>query len=306
MMKTTTVKWFAAAAAVGVASTSVAQQQPPDFSKVEIKTTRLASDFYTLEGQGGTISVLTGADGVLLVDSQFAPLTDKLVAAIAKISDKPIRFLIDTHVHADHTGGNENFAKRGVLIFSRDQLRARLEHPSPAADGTPGKPAPPQALPVVTYDGPVSIHVDGENVRLIPIRNAHTDGDTLVSFPGHDILAVGDYYRSVGYPFVDLNNGGSLAGILDGLGATIGRAGPNTKIIPGHGPITDRSGLIAARDLILAVRDKIAALVAQGKTLEEVIAAKTTADFDAQVPQGAQSSERFVKWVYAEVKTAQQ
>jgi cyclase len=118
-------------------------------------------------------------------------------------------------------------------------------------------------------------------------------------------LAVGDYYRSVGYPFVDLNNGGSLACILDGLGATIGRAGPNTKIIPGHGPITDRSGLIAARDLILAVRDKIATLVAQGKTLEEVIAAKPTADFDAQVPQGAQSSERFVKWLYAEVKTAQ-
>jgi cyclase len=306
MIETTTAKWLAAGAAVVMASTASAQQQPPDFSKVEIKTTRLAPDFYTLEGQGGTISVLTGPDGVLLVDSQFAPLTDKLVAAIAKISDKPIRFLIDTHVHGDHTGGNENFAKRGALIFSRDQLRARLEHPNAAPDGTPGKPAPPQALPVVTYDGPVSIHVDGENVRLIPIRNAHTDGDTLVSFPGHDILAVGDYYRGVGYPFVDLNNGGSLAGILDGLGATIGRAGPNTKIIPGHGPITDRNGLIAARDLILAVRDKIAALVAQGKTLEEVIASKPTADFDAQVPQGAQSSERFVKWVYAEVKTAQQ
>src|SRR5882757_6302184 len=114
-----------------------------DFSKVEIKTTRLAADFYTLEGQGGTISVLTGPDGVLLVDSQFAPLTDKLVAAIRKISDKPIRFLIDTHVHGDHTGGNENFAKLGVLNFSRDQLRARLEHPSAAPDGTPGKPAPP-------------------------------------------------------------------------------------------------------------------------------------------------------------------
>jgi glyoxylase-like metal-dependent hydrolase (beta-lactamase superfamily II) len=125
-------------------------QQPPDFSKVDIKSTQLADDIYTLEGMGGTISVLTGPDGVLLVDSQFAPLTDKLVAAIRKLSTKPIRYLIDTHVHPDHTGGNENFAKLGAVIFSRDQLRSRLEHPNPAPDGTPGKTAPPLALPVVT------------------------------------------------------------------------------------------------------------------------------------------------------------
>jgi len=293
------------AAAIGGASTGSAQQTPPDFSKIEIKTTRLAENFYTLEGQGGTISVLTGPDGVLLVDSQFAPLTDKLVAAIRKISTQPIRFLINTHVHPDHTGGNENFAKLGTLIFSRDQLRARLEHPNAAPDGTPGKPAPHSALPVVTYDGPVTIHVDGENVRLIPIRNAHTDGDTLVSFPDHDILAVGDYYRGIGYPFADLNNGGSLNGILDGLGATIGQAGPHTKIIPGHGAVTDRNALIATRDLILAIRDKIAPLVAQGKTLEEVVASKPTAEFDAQIPQAAQTSERFIKWVYTEIKAAQ-
>jgi glyoxylase-like metal-dependent hydrolase (beta-lactamase superfamily II) len=273
----------------------------PDFSKVEIKTTRLADDFYTLEGQGGTISVLIGPEGVLLVDSQFAPLTDKLVAAIHKISDKPIRFLINTHVHADHTGGDANFAKLGVLIFSRDQLRARLAHPGLTPDGSPGQPAPPEGLPVVTYDGPVTIHLNGENVHLIPVRNAHTDGDTLVSFEKHDILAVGDYFRSVGYPFVDLDNGGSLAGILEGLGATAGRAGPHTRIIPGHGPIVDRNALVAQRDLLLSMRDKLKGLIAAGKTLEEVLAAKPTAEFDAQVPQAAQSSERFIKWLYAEV-----
>jgi cyclase len=300
-MANTGSKILAAMVAMCIAA-AAQSQQTPDFSKVEIKTTQLADNFFTLEGQGGTISVLTGPDGVLIVDSEFAPLTDKLVAAVKKISTKPIRFLIDTHVHGDHTGGNENFAKLGVLIFSRDQLRTRLEHPNPAADGTPGKPAPALALPVVTYDGPVSIHLNGETVRLLPIRNAHTDGDTLVSFPLHDILAVGDYYRGTGYPFVDLKNGGSLQGLLDGLGATIGRAGPHTKIIPGHGPVTDRNGLIAQRDLVLAVRDRVAALVAQGKTLEEVIAAGPTADFDAQVPQGTQSSERFLTWLYAEVK----
>jgi glyoxylase-like metal-dependent hydrolase (beta-lactamase superfamily II) len=293
---------LAGAAAVFVAAVAHAQQPPPDFSKVEIKTTQIADNFYTLEGLGGTISVLTGPDGVLLVDSQFAALTDKLAAAIKKLTNKPIRFVINTHVHPDHTGGNENFAKLGALVFSRDQLRARLEHPNPAADGTPGKPAPAAALPVVTYDGPVSIHLDGENVRLLPIRSAHTDGDTLVSFTEHDILAVGDYYRGIGYPFVDLKSGGTLQGILDGLGATIGRCGPNTKVIPGHGPVTDRNALVAQRDLILAVRDKVAALVAQNKSLEEVIAAKPTAEFDAQVPQGPQTAERFIGWLYAEVK----
>jgi cyclase len=275
-----------------------AQQQAPDFSKVEIKTTQIAADFYTLEGMGGTVSVLTGPDGVLLVDSQFAPLTDKLVAAIRKISSKPIRFLVNTHLHGDHTGGNENFAKLGTIIFSRDQLRQRLERPSAKADGTPGKPAPGLALPVVTYDGPVSIHLDGEDVRLIPIRNAHTDGDTLISFTNHDILAVGDYYRGIGYPYVDLRSGGSLSGILDGLGSTIGRAGPNTKIIPGHGPIADRNAVIAQRDMILTVRDKVAALLGQNKSLQEVIAAKPTAEFDAQVPRSAQTAEEFVTWMY--------
>jgi glyoxylase-like metal-dependent hydrolase (beta-lactamase superfamily II) len=291
-----------AAITLGASLVATAQQQV-DYSKVEIKTTKLADDFYTLEGQGGTISVLIGPDGVLLVDSQFAPLTDKLVAAIRKITDKPIRYLIDTHVHGDHTGGNENFAKLGVTILSRDQLRDRLAHPNPAPDGTLPKPAVAQALPVITYDGPVTIHFDGEDVRLLPVRNAHTDGDTLVVFTKHDILAVGDYYRSVGYPFVDLNNGGSLSGILDGLGATIGRVGPGTKVIPGHGPIADRNALTAQRDLILTVRDRVARLVDQGKTLEEVIAAKPTADLDAQTPQVTPAqAERFVKWVYAEVK----
>jgi cyclase len=294
---------IAAAVTLVLSTLTHAQQVRPDFSKVEIKTTRLAADFYTLEGQGGTISVLTGPDGVLLVDSQFAPLTDRLVAAIHAISDKPIRFLINTHVHGDHTGGNENFARLGVLIFARDQLRNRLLHPAAAPDGTPGKPAAPGALPVVTYDGPVTLHLDGEEVALIPIRNAHTDGDTLIAFPAHDILAVGDYFRSVGYPVVDLNNGGSLTGLLAALDATVARADVGTKIIPGHGPIVDRSALIAQRDLIIAVRDKVAALVAQGKSVEEVLAAKPTAQYDAQVPQGVQTSERFIRWLYAEEKT---
>lgn len=290
--------------------TFIQRVPPPDFSKAEIKTTRLTDDFYTLEAPGGTrqvgtVSMLTGPDGVLLVDSQFPQLTDRLVAAIKGISNEPIRFLINTHIHVDHTGGNANLDKLGVLIFGRDQLRARMEHPAPRPEGLPGIPVPAAAWPVVTYDGPVTIHVNGEDVQLIPIRSAHTDGDTLVSFPRHDILAVGDYFRSTGYPYVDLNNGGSLEGLLAGLAETIARAGPKTKIIPGHGPIMNRAALVAQRDMVLTVRDRVAALISQGKSLKEVIAAKPTASFDAQVPQSAETAEQFIWWLYAEVKAAQ-
>jgi len=298
--------------AAGVITTAQAQQAPPvakaprvDFSKVEIKTTRLADNFFTLEGHGGTISVLTGPDGVLMVDSQFAPLTDKIVAAIRKVSDQPIRFLINTHLHPDHTGGNENFAKLGALIFSRDQLRARLKSPSPGPDGRVPPGAPAMALPVVTYDGPVTLHVNGEDVQLIPIRAAHTDGDTLIRFPKHDVLAVGDYYRSVGYPFVDIFNGGTLDGLLTGLGETIGLAGPNTKIIPGHGPIVDRNAVIAQRDLVLAIRAKVQPLVARGMSVDEVLAANLTSDPDLPVPPRAETAEEFVRWMYAELKKPQ-
>ena len=277
----------------------------PDFSKVEIKTTKISSNFYTLEGQGGTIGALVGPDGVLLVDSQFAPLTEKLVAAIRQISDGRIRFLINTHVHGDHTGGNENFGKMGVTIFARDELRARLAHPAPLANGNPAPAATPAALPVVTYRGPVTFHMNGEEVEAIPVPLAHTDGDTLVRFPVSDVLMTGDYFRSLGYPNIDRANGGSLKGMLEGLGFTIGLTGPNTKVIPGHGAVTDRAGLIAHRDMIIAIRDRVARLIPQGKTPEEVVAAKLTADYDPRVPGGAAGNpDRFVGQVYAELKGA--
>ncbi len=297
-MKTTLFAYSFAA----LATTVYAQAPQPDFSKVEIKTTKVTNSFYTLEGQGGTIGVLVGPDGIFMVDSQFAPLSQKLAAAVHQISDKPIRFMVNTHVHPDHTGGNENFAKMGVTIFSRDELRYRLAHPAPGANGAPGTPAPAAALPVVTYEGPVTIHMDGEDVHLVPIHRAHTDGDTLVYFPNNDVLMTGDYYRSIQFPNIDRVNGGSLDGMLEGIGVTIGMAGPNTKIIPGHGPTVDRAALIVHRDMILAIRDKVAALVQQGKTVDEVLAAKPTSDFDS-IPNASTTSERFVRQLYAELKT---
>jgi cyclase len=275
---------------------------PPDFSKVEIKTTKIGGNFYVLEGQGGAIGVLAGPDGVLMVDSQFAPLTEKIVAAIKQISDRPIRFLINTHVHGDHTGGNENLGKMGVTILARDQLRARLAAP-------PNGPKPaPVALPLITYRGPIVLHMNGADVQLIPVPAAHTDGDTMVAigpagFTGTpDVIMTGDFYRSVGYPNIDRANGGTLKGLLEGFTAVIDLAGPATKIVPGHGPIVDKGGVAAHRDMALAIRDRVAALVQQGKTQEEVVAAKPTSEYDARVPQAAQTSDRFVGQLYAEIK----
>jgi cyclase len=285
-----------------LAPLAVRAQAPQDFSKVEIKTTKVADNLYTLEGQGGTIGVLAGPDGVFMVDSQFAPLSEKIAAAIKQISDRPIRFLVNTHVHGDHTGGNENFGKMGVTILARENLRNRLEHPNPGANGQPGVPMPPAGLPVITYDAPLTLRLNGEEIRLIPAPKAHTDGDTFVQFVNANVIMTGDFYRSIQFPNIDRASGGSLPGLIDALNAVIAAAGPATKIVPGHGPVVDRAAVTAHCDMAIAIRDKVAKLVKEGKTLEQVVAAKPTADYDAKVQQPGTTAERFVDQLYAELK----
>jgi len=285
-----------AVAAILLAVSALAQNTQQDFSQVQIKTTKVADKFYTLEGQGGMIGALVGPDGVFLVDTQYAPLTDKIVAAVKAISSSPIKFVVNTHVHPDHTGGNENFAKLGAILFSRDQLRARLANP-----GGTAQPAPAAALPMVTYDGPVTLHMNGEEIQLIPIRAAHTDGDTLVRFPGLDVIMAGDFFRSIQFPNIDRANGGTLNGMLEGLGETIGMAGPKTKIIPGHGPTVDRAAVIAHRDMILVIRDRVAQMIKDGKNAQQIVAAKPTADYESKIEQVGTTADRFVNQLYAEL-----
>jgi cyclase len=298
MMRTTRHGFLVVCLSLAFAALVSAQQ---DFSKVEIKTTKLAGNLYQLEGQGGHIGVLAGEDGVLMVDSQFAPLTERIVAAIRAINSGPIRFLINTHLHGDHTGGNANLAGMGATIIARPQLRARLEKPNPTASGAPGTPALPAALPRLTYDAPMTFHMNGEQVQLVPIPAAHTDGDTLVKFVNADVIMTGDFYRSLGYPNIDRANGGTVNGMVAGLNKIIELSGPSTRILPGHGAIVDRNTVAAHRDLLIAVRNKIEPMVKQGMTLQQITAAKPLAEFDAKVTGVGTTGERFVGQLYGEL-----
>jgi len=274
------------------ASVVVAQPQQ-DFSAVQVKVHQVSGNVYYLEGAGGNVGVLVGDDGVLMIDDQFAPLSDKLVAAIRTISDKPIRLLINTHIHGDHTGGNANFGAMGIDIVAHDNVRVRL-----AKGVNGGAPSPAVALPVVTFGDSMSLHLNGESLTIAKLPPAHTDGDSYIRFPTADVIHAGDVFRTIGYPGVDFNNGGTVQGTIDALQALIDSAGPNTKVIPGHGVVTSRAELVTFRDLTIELQRRISDLIRQGMTLEQVVAAKPTADLDEKYG----SSERLLPAFYNSLK----
>ncbi len=266
-----------------LANTALAQR---DFSDVEIITHHVAGSVYYLEGAGGNVGVSVGEDGVVMIDDQFAPLTDRLVAAIRELTDGEIRFLINTHVHGDHTGGNENMGRMGVQILARDEVRVRL-----AAQ------APEGALPVLTYSESITIHLNGEEVFAFPVPPAHTDGDSFILFRESDVIHTGDVFRTTAFPVIDTNNGGTLDGTLQALGLLIGTAGPNTKILPGHGGVSTRMDVMAFRDMILDVKARVEPMVANGMSYEQVASSNPTADYNAQYGD----PDRFLRAVYTEL-----
>lgn len=266
-------------------------------ANVPVTANKLAPNFYALQATGlSTCGVLIGPDGVLMVDGGTAAFTERLVAAIKTVTDGPIRFMVNTHQHPDHTGGNENFAKMGVALISRDELRVRLTTPT-------GRGAAPAAasLPVLTYKGGVTLHMNGEDVQLIAVPAAHTDGDTMIYFPKSNVIMSGDFYRSAGYPNIDRANGGTFDGMVKGLNAIIDLAAADTRIVPGHGAIVDEKAVTAHRDMMIALRDRVAPLVSRGQTLEQILATKPTADFDAKVADPGTTGDRFIGQLYAEL-----
>jgi cyclase len=298
------------------AYTTPAWSQVMDFNKVEIITEQLAANVYMLSGSagidpshddaaGGRIGLLAGPDGILMIDSQYAQLGDKVLAAIRRISNGPIRYLVNTHIHRDHTAGNAFFAKQGAVILAREELRDGMVRLSKAPNAASNPVANPAGFPVITYGmgEPVKIRMNDEVVHFIPIWSAHTGGDTNIKLERANVLFIGDFYRNYGYPYIDINNGGSLKGMIEGLDATMKSADASTTLVPGHGTLIKRDDIVPYRDMIVAVQDKVQQLIIQGKTLQEVLAAKVTAAYDAKVAgaTGA-SSDRFVTAVYQELK----
>ena len=283
------------------------QNQGNPFAGVELTIVPVAGQVHMVQrpGGGGNIGVFAGPDGVLLVDSLFAPLADRLVAAVRRVSDGEIRFLVNTHVHPDHIGGNAPLAGRDVLIFAHDNVRVRaLERLRFPRGGGRFAPQPTAAArPVVTYDSATSFHFNGEEVRAFLAPAAHTDGDTFVHFPGSDVLHLGDVFRTTSYPVVDVYNGGSVAGTIEALETAIAMMGPRTRVIPGHGlQVVGRDAVVEFLDMIVDIRERVRTLIVEGRNLEAVMAAEPTAAYDARWGQEASwTANDFVPIVYHEL-----
>jgi len=273
------------------------QAAPP-----QVKTTSLAGNVYGIDGPGGRMAALLGPEGILLVDAQSPAVTDRIVASLKEISPAPLRFLVNTHVHADHTGGNENFGKLGVTILGRPNLLEQLVHPVPATNGQIPPPSPASALPIILFDNPVTINLDGETVQLIPLPPSHTNGDTAVKFVKANVLMTGDVFRSEGFPTPAEVNGGTIMGLLQSIEKFLEITDANTKVVPGHGPVADRAALVFHREVIVTVRDRVRQAIREGKTLDQVHEAKLTADFEARVGGLPAFINVFVDALYKELK----
>jgi glyoxylase-like metal-dependent hydrolase (beta-lactamase superfamily II) len=279
-----------------------AQPAGPNFDTVQIRTVPLADSLYMLMGAGGNIGLSVGRDGAFLVDDQFAPLTPKIIATVAAVTAAPVRFVLNTHWHGDHTGGNENLGKAGALIVAHENVRKRM-NPEEFKDVLGrSQQAAPDALPVVTFTDAVTFYWNGEKLRAFHVPRAHTDGDVIIQFTHANVLHMGDLFNNAGYPFVDTESGGDVDGFVTAADAALAIAGPDTKIIPGHGALADATTLRTYRDMIDTVRTRVRALKQAGKTEDDVVAARPTADLDGTYAGGqAQRAERFVRAVYQTV-----
>jgi glyoxylase-like metal-dependent hydrolase (beta-lactamase superfamily II) len=246
--------------------TALAQQQ--DFSKVEIKVTKVAGTVYMLQGAGGNIGVSVGDDGIVIVDDQFAPLAPKIRAALKGITDKPIKFIINTHYHGDHTGGNAEFSKDGPII-AHENVRKRLQTGTTTL-GQQNPPAPREALPVITFNDRATVHLNGEDIRAIHMPHGHTDGDAVIWFTQSNVVHMGDDFFNGTFPFVDAENGGSVRGLSMNLEAILAKIRDDTKVIPGHGPLGDKTTLRAFAEMIRTSSAAVEAAMKSGKTLEQI------------------------------------
>ncbi len=283
-----------------MAMTQVLAQQ--DFSNVEIETIRISNDLYVLVGAGGNIGLSVGSDGALLVDDQFAPLTEKILAAVAEVTDSDVHFVINTHWHGDHTGGNENVGRAGAIIVAHNNVRERMNREVflPLFNSRT-QPAPPDALPVVTFSHETTFHWNGETIRVFHVPNAHTDGDSLVHFQNANVVHMGDTLWTSGYPRVDSGaGGGSVQGVIDAVEGIMSVANEETQFIPGHGLLPPRGTVFLQEysTMLRAIQERVSELIDDGLSEDAVVAAQPTREFDERWGNGFMSPELFARIVY--------
>ncbi|PYX29244.1 MAG: MBL fold metallo-hydrolase [Acidobacteria bacterium] len=251
--------------------------QDQDFSKVQMKVSKVAGNVYMLEGAGGNIGASVGDDGIVIVDDQYAPLAEKIQAALKGITDKPVRFIINTHYHGDHTGGNAYFQKQAPII-AHDNVRKRMESGGGAGNGGSvhfdHKPDAKEALPIITFDHDVTVHLNGEDIRALYFPAGHTDGDSIIFFPKSNVVHMGDDFVTYGFPFIDVESGGSINGMIDGVEKVIGQVPADVKVIPGHGPVSSLDDVRAYLKMLKETRDVVQKAITEGKTLDQMKQAK--------------------------------
>ena len=276
---------------LGIAQPALAQ----DSTEVKIVDTDLGNGIHMLTGRGGNLGVSVGKDGVFLIDSQFARLTDKIKAAIAQLSPAPVRFVVNTHWHGDHVGGNENFGTSGAIIVAQDNVRLRMstiQFNTVFNDTTP--PSPEDALPIVTFAEAVTFHFNGEDMWVFHVPNAHTDGDVVIQFKNANVVHTGDVLFNGFYPFIDISSGGSVKGTIAAADRILSAIDENTKLIPGHGPLANKKDLQAYRDMLADVSGKVDAMLKKGKSADQIKAAKPTAAYDGKWGKGFMKADMFV------------
>ena len=275
-----------------------------DFSKIEIIPEKITENIYMLKGSGGNIGLCIGEKGVLMIDSQFAPLSDKIKAAIKKLSDQPIHYLVNTHWHGDHTGGNENFNNDQIMLVAHDNVYERMSKDNLIKAFSRTVPAAPEkARPEITFNDKMTLRFNGEAVMVFHVDNAHTDGDAMVYFANSNVLHMGDTYFNGRYPYIDLSSGGSVDGLLNAINAAIMIVDEDTKIIPGHGDISNKKELLKYREVVLTVRDRVRGAIKDGMSLEAIKAAKLNADYDEKWGGGFINGERIVDIMYTSLTT---
>jgi cyclase len=280
-----------------------AQEKAPDWSKVQIKVTNVSGNIYMLEGQGGNIAASVGEDGIVIVDDEFAPLAEKIQAALKSlgITDKPVRFVINTHYHGDPTGGNAPFANSGSTVIAQDNVRKRLAAGGIAGNGgsmkMENKPAEKAALPIITFERDVTVHLNGEDIRALHFPSGHTDGDAIIFFPKNNVVHMGDDFVRYGFPFIDVASGGSVQGMIDALQKTSAQLPADVKVIPGHGALSNLDDVREFVKMLKETSDVVQKAIDSHKTLEQMKQEKILASWQ-KWSNDFLSSDAFIETLY--------